>query len=226
MYTTAGVTTLHLAAGRGDVIKCYALMDSIFVDHRDSEGSTPLHYAAWYGQLGTTRLLVEYGADIYAIAQRYPLVTPMGWALSQGFSDVVEYLTRVAASPKQPAADTELGSVPRRSPDNMSAADARATSQTVVKSEFHLAAQRGEPRRCLELLSQGECVDCRDENGETPLHFAAWYGSLTVTCILVARGADINATSQKFPSGTPLRWAMSRNHYDIMKFLVDMGARA
>ncbi|KAH0559899.1 hypothetical protein GP486_003582 [Trichoglossum hirsutum] len=220
-YTAAGMTDLHWAAGRGNVAQCYSLLRAgLSVDCRDGEGSTPLHYATYYGQLGATRLLVEHGADIYAVAHRYPKVGPMAWALSKGFSDVVSYLASTAVS-RDPAAG---GILP--SPTGKSAKDTLAALPNIgVKSDLHWAAQRGEAKKCLELLLQGVHVDCRDENGETPLHFSTFYGSLTVTCMLVARGADINATSFGYPHGTPLEWARRQRHYKIVNYLVEMGAR-
>ena len=223
-YTAAGMTDLHLAAGRGDIVQCYLLLQAkLFVDCRDSEGSTPLHYATYYGQLGATRFLMEHGADIYAVGHRYPSMGPMAWALSKGFNDVVTYLASVAAS-RDPTGKIEA--IHLSSPPSVSAnGPPAAISNTGVKFELHWVAQRGEAKKCLELLQQGVQVDCRDENGETPLHFATFYGSLTVTCMLVARGADINATSHRYPYGTPLEWARRQNHSKIRKYLVEMGAK-
>ncbi|KAH0542359.1 hypothetical protein FGG08_003204 [Glutinoglossum americanum] len=224
-YTAPGMTDLHWAAGRGNVVQCYSLLQAgLFVDGRDSEGSTPLHYATYYGQLGATRFLVEHGADIHAVGRKHANVGPMAWAVSKGFSDVVSYLASVAVSRDPAAGGTEAVRLPP--PTGKSADDTPATISNIgVKSELHWAAQRGEAKKCLELLLQGVHVDCRDENGETPLHFAAFYGSLTVTCMLVARGADINTTGFRYPHGTPLEWAKRQKHSKIEGYLVEMGAK-
>ena len=96
-------------------------------------------------------------------------------------------------------------------------------ASNAIKTLLHWAAQRGEAASCTELLASGTHVDIRDENGETPLHFATWYGQLEPTRILVEAGADINATSWRY-NASPLHWAMNRNRAEIVSYLQARGA--
>ena len=59
------------AAKTGDVATIRTLVeaDKTLLDARDSDGSTPLHYAAWKGQPEVVTLLLELGADIQAVNQ-------------------------------------------------------------------------------------------------------------------------------------------------------------
>ncbi|KAH8683382.1 ankyrin repeat-containing domain protein [Tricladium varicosporioides] len=91
-----------------------------------------------------------------------------------------------------------------------------------TKTELHWAAQRGELAKCRRLLDEGIPVDVNDEDGETPLHFATWYGQFEVTQLLVERGAEVNARGHRYRR-TPLVWAESRNHQNITEFLRSHG---
>ena len=59
--------------------------------------STALHEAAWRGDLGMARLLVELGADP-TIEDTEHHGTPAGWAFHGGQDDVLAYLEGVAAA--------------------------------------------------------------------------------------------------------------------------------
>jgi len=98
-----------------------------------------------------------------------------------------------------------------------------ATTIPPHKTELHCCAERGETNRCRELLARGVSVDMRDENGETPLHFAVYFGHMECARLLVDNGADINASSHAFLS-TPLRWARHTARVEIETYLLSLGA--
>jgi len=56
------------AAKSGDAAAVRALLvsDSTLVDARDSDQSTPLHFASWKGHPEVAAVLLEFGADIQA----------------------------------------------------------------------------------------------------------------------------------------------------------------
>jgi Ankyrin repeats (3 copies) len=91
------------------------------------------------------------------------------------------------------------------------------------KTVLHWAAQASDVEACRQLLAQGIDVDVRDENDETPLHFAAWFGGLGVATLLVETGANVNATSREY-NATPLHWATTRHHQEISQYLRQHGA--
>lgn len=86
------------------------------------------------------------------------------------------------------------------------------------KFPFHRAARFGEIYVCQRLLGGGKNVDSRDQDGETPLHFAAWYGHAEVAELLIDNGADLNATGETY-GGTPLQWARQKGNVEIVRML-------
>lgn len=51
-----------------------------FINQRDEQGATALHYAAFGGHSAVVELLVEYGANINALDNKFG-ATPAGWAI-------------------------------------------------------------------------------------------------------------------------------------------------
>jgi ankyrin repeat protein len=62
--------------------------------------TTPLHNAAWVGDLEMVKLLIELGADIDARDQNYN-ATPLGWALYNNQMNVAEYLRSIGAKERE-----------------------------------------------------------------------------------------------------------------------------
>ena len=50
--------------GSVDAVSSLLAMDPSLIDSRDSDGSSPLHCAAWKGQLEVARALLDAGANI------------------------------------------------------------------------------------------------------------------------------------------------------------------
>ncbi len=75
------------------------------------------------------------------------------------------------------------------------------------------------------LLESKAQVNVHDEQGFTPLHFAAQEYLPEIARILVARGADVNAQDQ---DGSSVLWRAvfsARGRTEIIRFLVDNGAK-
>ncbi|HLJ53837.1 MAG TPA: ankyrin repeat domain-containing protein [Chthonomonadaceae bacterium] len=66
--TDAAQKRIIKAAKSGDAAAVRALLeaDATLVGARDSDGSTPLHYAAWRGHPEVAAVLLDFGADIQA----------------------------------------------------------------------------------------------------------------------------------------------------------------
>lgn len=92
---------------------------------------------------------------------------------------------------------------------------------------FTRAASNGDAKKIRHMLSQEHLrpfidIDSQDEDGTTPLIYAACFGALQVLRALLEAGA--NANTQDKSGWTALMWATNNNHEDIVKTLVECGA--
>lgn len=73
-----------------------------------------------------------------------------------------------------------------------------------------------------EYLKNGGDVNAKNNNGDTKLHNAVFFGQLELVKLLLSNGADINIKCRR--DFTPLHVAYSMGHMGIVKFLIENGA--
>ena len=90
------VTLLHDLARKGELRKVELLLDhGAALNPIDEEFcSTPLGFAARWGQRDVVALLLERGADVDNAGA--PWATPLAWAMRRGHEEIVQLLTTVA----------------------------------------------------------------------------------------------------------------------------------
>lgn len=150
-------------------------------NHTFSDGSRPLHVvaASKSAKAEAIRLLVERGAQVDAKDGEGKTAWELRWGdprrmLFEGDAAVlVALLDAGFVPPKEPIEGglTLLHEVGRRVPST------RLVSQLVTKHGF--------------------AVDARDDNGWTPLHFAAHENNVPAATGLLEQGADANAETTK-----------------------------
>ena len=90
------------------------------------------------------------------------------------------------------------------------------------------AAYDGNIEAVKQHLADGADVNGKDEDGYTPLHFAALVGHKEIAELFIAKGADVNA---KLVGGgphkgkTPLDAANETNHPETADLLRKLGAK-
>ena len=80
----------HLMCQKPEVVEI-ALAFGADPNVRNRDGVTPLHQAAWQGELDKVRFLATHGSDP-AIRDTNHASTPLGWAMHNAQQEVVEYL--------------------------------------------------------------------------------------------------------------------------------------
>ncbi len=92
--------------------------------------------------------------------------------------------------------------------------------------DIHEAARTGNIEAVKQHLDAETDVDVRSFIAkETPLHEAAASGHKEIVELLIAKGADVNATPlHKELNSTPLDYAASSGHKEIAELLIAAGA--
>uniref|UniRef100_A0A7N0UG70 Uncharacterized protein n=1 Tax=Kalanchoe fedtschenkoi TaxID=63787 RepID=A0A7N0UG70_KALFE len=139
---STGSDELHEAARSGDLVKVISILSSnpLAVKSRDKHSRTPLHLAAWSGQLEVVNYLCKNKADVGACA-----MDDMGaihFACQKGHVDVVKTLVSFGVSVKS---YTRKGMTP-----------------------LHFAAQGSHMELVKYLVRKGAKLNSRTKAGKTP----------------------------------------------------------
>ncbi len=87
---------------------------------------------------------------------------------------------------------------------------------------IHLAVKEGKLNEVKEMLLQGTCVDHRNLNQDTPLHYACLYGQPEIVSFLLSQ--DANTDKKNSDGKMPLHLAAYYNDFDSVKLLIEHGA--
>ncbi len=217
------------------------------VNEADALGSTPLMWAARYGDAVVANWLIQAGAEV-AAANAFG-VSAMSEAALAGSPAVIRQLLKANADPDSanPEGETALMLVARTG--NIEAAQLLIEAGADVDAKEHwggqsaliwAAAQR-QPQMMRLLLENGAEVDGRStvrdwdrrvtaeprpkemtQGGLTPLLYAVRTGCRECVEVLLGAGAAVDLAD---PNGvTPLMVAILNLHRDLAAFLIDEGA--
>uniref|UniRef100_A0A8C1KBT6 Ankyrin repeat domain 52a n=1 Tax=Cyprinus carpio TaxID=7962 RepID=A0A8C1KBT6_CYPCA len=174
------------------------------VNALDQERRTPLHAAAWLGDVHIMELLISAGANVNA--KDHVWLTP---------------LHRAAASRNERA----VGLLLRKG------ADVTARDK-FWQTPLHIAAAN-RATRCVEaLLPHVSSLNMADRTGRAPLHHAAQSGFQEMVKLLLNRGANLSASDKK--DRQSIHWAaylvviltclFLSGHLEVVKLLVSQGS--
>ncbi|KAM7507403.1 hypothetical protein LguiA_017856 [Lonicera macranthoides] len=204
----SGETGLHLAARGGHASVVQFLMDSARkLDDEDIEsrphawelslwtanddGETALHEAARYNRREVLSMLVKedpsYTHSVNKIGE-----TPLYIAASRGFHELVDVILNNCEAPvySGPNGTTAL----------------------------HGAVICGSEECTRKLLEWKETIVREtDSNGQTPLHYAAYFGFSSIACQLLHVDPSTAYVANKYYSETALHIAAIRGHVVVMK---------
>ncbi|MES2469594.1 MAG: ankyrin repeat domain-containing protein [Verrucomicrobiota bacterium] len=92
------------------------------------------------------------------------------------------------------------------------------------RDRLHRAAQAGDLARVDDLIERKFSIDCFDDIGKTPLHYAVQDNRLEVVKRLIEAGANVNAHDERWIGNTPLSDNVRECTYEMVKVLIDAGA--
>jgi ankyrin repeat protein len=186
-------TGVHLAAyfGLDEAVKLL-LADRVDPDSKNTEGQTPLLWAAEKGHDAVVRLLLEHKADINAKTNNNRW-TALYVAAKNGHERVVQLLLDYKA-------------------------DAEAKNSH-GETALHRAAMNGYEAVVQLLLDHKVDIEAKNDYGWTTLHNAALNGQGAVLRLLLDHKADVNAKA--YNGMTALHRAARRGHETVVQLLLD-----
>jgi len=201
-------TPLHQAACNGDLEIVRILLDShhgVNMEARDCMGCTPIHLAVCERHKHVvTALLDQPGADIETTDNRYKM-TPLLLACFQQDYDMALMLVEKGACV--------------------------SAKNKFDRNVLHFACKSAEPHRdhwvlVSWLIANGAAcgVNAKTNSHNTPLHNAAFVGSVGSMRVLLVNGADSDLNAKNDQGVTPLSYAVFGNHLEAVRFLLDYGA--
>ncbi|KAK8851947.1 ankyrin repeat protein [Apiospora arundinis] len=197
------MTELHIGALFGLYNVVAALMQPHNVNDPDSEGMTPLSYAAKNGHEAVVRLLLEHKAEVdwKATGKYHEGRTPLFFAASNGHEAVVRVLLQ-----------------------HGSEVNSKTTGKyNAGRTPLSFAAWYGHDAVVQLLLDYKAEVGAEVQHCWTPLSFAAWNGHETVVRLLLKHGSEVNSKARgTYDTGrTPLSFAASNGHETVVQLLLE-----
>ena len=217
------------------------------VNRRAADGSTPLQWAVYEGDVAEVQRLLRAGADV-SIANNYG-VTPMTLAAEVGSTAMLRLLLEAGADADSPNPEGQTALMAVARTGNVEAAELLLREGAAVdarerwggQTALMWASARRHPAMMRLLISKGADVNARstvrdyqrhvtaegrpkslDSGGLTPLLYAARENCRACVDVLLDSKADINLPD---PDGvSPLLVAIMNANWDLARHLIESGA--
>uniref|UniRef100_A0A5S6R5I7 Protein SEC13 homolog n=1 Tax=Trichuris muris TaxID=70415 RepID=A0A5S6R5I7_TRIMR len=160
----------------------------------DSAGQTPLHAAAFIGDLPIAEWFIDNGAPLDK--KDYRLLTPLHRACRQNNHLIAERLLGCGC-------------------------DSMPTDSTWL-TPLHVCAANNSLECAMLLVRVVEDPNATDKSGYTPLHYAAYFGHDKIVRLLLQNNASLDATDQR--GRQPLHLAAFGGHQIVVEELLRAGA--
>ncbi|KAK7264846.1 hypothetical protein RJT34_32458 [Clitoria ternatea] len=189
---------VYTAAAHGDLEKLRRLVEQegCTVTEPDGLGYHALQWAALNNRTAAAQYIIEHGGDVNAMDQNGQ--TALHWCAVRGAFQVAELILQEGA--------------------RINAADLRGYQTT------HVAAQFGQTAFLYYVVSKWNAdPDVPDNDGRSPLHWAAYKGF--ADCIRLLLFLDAHRGRQDKEGCTPLHWAANRGNLEACTVLVQAGKK-
>jgi ankyrin repeat protein len=181
------------------------LAGGVDVNAAQSDGATPLHWAAHWNDAETAKLLIESGARVDALNELG--VAPLSLAALNASLEMTTALLRAGADPNAslPGGETVLMTGARTGNVGVvrallaEGADVNVSGHWKAQTPLMWAAAEGHADVAQVLIDWGADVHARSQHGGTALLLAARKGDVETARVLLRGGADVNATEPLLP---------------------------
>jgi ankyrin repeat protein len=217
------------------------------VNRLNPDGSTPLQWAVYKGEVAEARRLLRAGANI-ALANNYG-ATPMSLAAEVAHTEMLKVLIEAGANADSPNPEGQTALMAVARTGNVAAAQLLLQHGATVDAKekwggqtaLMWASARRHPEMMQLLISKGADVNARsidrdyqrhvtaegrpkslDSGGLTPLLYAARENCIACVDVLLKNKVDVDLPD---PDGvSPLLVAIMNANWDLAKQLIDAGA--
>ncbi|CAN6237356.1 unnamed protein product [Urochloa humidicola] len=189
---------VYTGAAYGDLEKLHRLVERVgrSVTEPDALGYHALQWAALNNRIAAAQYILEHGADVNAIDHTGQ--TALHWSAVRGHIQVAELLLKEGAK--------------------VDAADLYGYQTT------HVAAQYGQTAFLCHIVAKWNADhDVPDNDGRSPIHWAAYKGFADTIRLLLFLGAY--RARQDKEGCTPLHWAAIRGNLESCTVLVQAGKK-
>lgn len=231
------VEALLMAAKLGfeEIVKIL-LERGTYLNSRDSDSMTALHYASAAGRTSMVKLLLANGSNVTARDREGR--TALFLAAERGDEATLKVLTEYGAEIEARNDEgktalfecAEKGNVAgvdfllRRGATVSSSSSTESTaSGEVQENALQIAAYNGHEAVVRVLLEK--YPDFQGTTMRTTLSYAAAGGQVGVALLLLDAGVDVDVQDEGYESRTALTYAVEAGKLDMAKFLLDQGAR-
>lgn len=163
------------------------------IHSRDSQGNTPMHWAAKSGDIELMSILQHYGASLDDETLNESRMRPIHWAASEGKLSSLRFLL-----------DNNV---------DLNSQDSHGCTPLII------AAQHNQITCLIFLMRNGANMDLRDGNGDSTAHWAAYKGHCELLGVLAYTRPQDLILGDHFGQ-TPLHLASLRGYLDCVEYLV------
>ncbi|KAL7871637.1 hypothetical protein SRHO_G00066200 [Serrasalmus rhombeus] len=218
----------------GDADKVRDIMMSVMTPRSlmgpNKDGWTPLHEAAYYGQIDCLTILLA-AAPWMINSKTLKNQTPLILAVSRGHLACMKYLLKNGADPGIPTTSNDTPLYEACATFNVQMVQLLVQYGADVNQKcldgwtvLHEAVTQNNQEICEILVDYGAMVCSPNLYGVTPLFLAAQCGCVEVLKFLLKNGADINSEAKD--GATALYEACRNGHTEIVELLLSQSADA
>jgi ankyrin repeat protein len=180
-----------------------------------------IHKAASDGNIEAVKQHLAAGVDVNAWDEDFGW-TPLHLAAQRGYKEIIELLLANGAdvNARDWSGETPLDWADGETVDLLRKHGGKTKKEL---NELLNAAGEGDIKAVKQHLAAGADVNAKDENGWTPLHWAAISFDKEVSEYLITMGADVNA-AETVSGMTPLHFAAAGDQKEIVELLLASGA--
>ena len=217
------------------------------VNRTNPDGSTPLQWAVYNGDVAEAKRLLRSGANV-SLANKYG-ASPMTLAAEVGNAEMLKVLLEAGANADSPNPDGQTALLAVARTGNVEAAQVLLSHGATVDAKekwggqtaLMWASARRHPEMMQLLISKGADVNARsidrdyqrhiqaegrpkslDSGGLTPLLYAARENCIACMDVLLKNTVDLNLPDPD--SVSPLLVAIMNANWDLAKKLIEAGA--